>query len=59
MTGSMVYLISQGVADPNHLPTSIPRLLNLIEASENGFRHPEFRVYRRALQDPHLYMENS
>ena len=55
----MVYLISQGVADPNHLPTSIPRLLNLIEASENGFRHPEFRVYRRALQDPHLYMENS
>ena len=36
MTGSMVYLISQGVADPNHLPTSIPRLLNLIEASEMG-----------------------
>ena len=32
----MVYLISQGVADPNHLPTSIPRLLNLIEASEMG-----------------------
>ena len=59
MTGSMVYLISQDVADPNHLPTSIPRLLNLIEASENGCRHPEFRVYRRALQDPHLYMENS
>ena len=50
----MVYLISQGVADPNHLPTSIPRLLNLIEASENGFRHPKFRVCGLALQDAYL-----
>ena len=59
MTGSMVYLISQGAADPNHLPTSIPRLLNLVEASENGFCHPEFRVCGRALQEAYLCMENS
>jgi len=49
-----VYLISQGVVDPNHLPTSIPRLLKVLEAGENGFRHPEFRVCGRALQDSHL-----
>ena len=55
----MVYLISQGAADPNHLPTSIPRLLNLVEASENGFCHPEFRVCGRALQEAYLCMENS
>ena len=38
----MVYLNSQGVANPNYLPTSIPRLLNLIEASENGSRDQSF-----------------
>ncbi len=54
MTGSMVSLNSQGVANPNYLPTSIPRVLDLIKASENGFRHPEFRVCGRALQDSHL-----
>ena len=47
MTGSMVSLNSQGVANPTYRPTSIPRLLNLVEASENGFRHPEFRVCGR------------